>query len=226
VLVLAAKFAFDWFALIKPLEKPVIALWNFNWLGSPTSWGDADFILVIARCLPSFIVMFNDTQIFYYFAMALFGSIKGIVQLNLGSVSTFQVGSKGGGPNNRAGRRVRGRAAAAQHRGLLAGWQPGLCWCLLLHSTLCPQRLRGCLPAGGGGLLPQGPQALVGRVHLQKGQGQPVQVRGGRGRGRKGRGECVCLCVFYGRHEGGVHVFGIRQAGQSSPGPTGFVLER
>lgn len=96
MLVLAAKFAFDWFALIKPLRKPVIALWNFNWLGTETSWGDADFILVVARCLPSFIVMFNDTQIFYYFGMALVGSIKGIVQLNLGSVSTFQASSRQG----------------------------------------------------------------------------------------------------------------------------------
>lgn len=35
-------------------------------------------------------------QVFYYIIMAVFGSIKGIVQLNLGSISTFQVGGLGG----------------------------------------------------------------------------------------------------------------------------------
>ncbi|EFN56001.1 hypothetical protein CHLNCDRAFT_145389 [Chlorella variabilis] len=97
VLVLGAKFAFDWYALMKPLKDPVIALWNFDWLRNGDNWGDADAILVVARCLPSFLVMMNDAQarqrlvmVFYYIIMALFGSIKGIVQLNLGSVSTFQ----------------------------------------------------------------------------------------------------------------------------------------
>jgi hypothetical protein len=63
VLVLGAKFAFDWFALMKPLEKPVVALWNYKWLRVGSHRGDADVILVLARCLPSLIVMFNDTQV-------------------------------------------------------------------------------------------------------------------------------------------------------------------
>jgi hypothetical protein len=63
VLVLGAKFAFDWFALMKPLEDPIIALWHFDWLKNGNNWGDADFILVGARCAPSFIVMMNDTQV-------------------------------------------------------------------------------------------------------------------------------------------------------------------
>ena len=42
-------------------------------------------------------------QVFYYVVMALFGTMKGIVQLNLGAISTFQVGQgghrwAGGGP--------------------------------------------------------------------------------------------------------------------------------
>lgn len=37
-------------------------------------------------------------QVFYYIVMALFGTMKGIVQLNLGAISTFQVG-----PRRRAG---------------------------------------------------------------------------------------------------------------------------
>ena len=62
VLVLGGKFAFDWFALIKPLHGPVLGLLNQNWLGG-AGRGNADYVLVIARCLPSFIVMFNDTQV-------------------------------------------------------------------------------------------------------------------------------------------------------------------
>jgi hypothetical protein len=93
-LVLAGKFAFDWFALMKPLKKPVIALWNHDWLavdhGNGPTAADGDFVLVIARCAPSFIVMMNDAQVFYYIVMALFGTMKGIVQLNLGAISTFQ----------------------------------------------------------------------------------------------------------------------------------------
>ncbi|KAL4451723.1 hypothetical protein ABPG75_007385 [Micractinium tetrahymenae] len=103
VCVLAAKFAFDWFAMMKPLKTPVLALWHHGWLaphkngdgpfeGVQTSAtaADGDFLLVIVRCLPSFIVMFNDAQVFYLIVMAVFGSLKGIVQLNLGSISTFQ----------------------------------------------------------------------------------------------------------------------------------------
>jgi hypothetical protein len=148
-LVLGAKFAFDWFALMKPLKRPVEGLWGRDWLSAGKN--DGDFVLVIARCAPSFIVMFNDAQVgglgagvggrvgwvggvggecvnawvnggrdgkinsskvksrrlqlcraarlhtlptllqvFYYIIMAFFGSLKGIVQLNLGSISTFQ----------------------------------------------------------------------------------------------------------------------------------------
>ncbi len=36
VLVLAAKFAFDWFALMKTLEAPVLGLWNRGWLNTGT----------------------------------------------------------------------------------------------------------------------------------------------------------------------------------------------
>ena len=57
------------FALMKPLEAVVPALWHFNWLSTGDTIGstdipapDADFILCIARCLPALLVMFNDTQ--------------------------------------------------------------------------------------------------------------------------------------------------------------------
>ena len=60
---------------MKPLYAPVLGLWNRSWLsageGTIVIGGhdtgvpkpDADFILCIARCLPSFVVMFNDTQV-------------------------------------------------------------------------------------------------------------------------------------------------------------------
>ena len=59
--MLGAKFAFDWFALMKPLKRPVEGLWGRDWLSAGSN--DGDFVLVIARCAPSFIVMFNDAQV-------------------------------------------------------------------------------------------------------------------------------------------------------------------
>ncbi len=44
----------------------MIALWNHDWLavdhGNGPTAADGDFVLVIARCAPSFIVMMNDAQ--------------------------------------------------------------------------------------------------------------------------------------------------------------------
>lgn len=52
--------------LPRPLKKPVIALWHHDWLavdnGNGPTAADGDFVLVIARCAPSFIVMMNDAQ--------------------------------------------------------------------------------------------------------------------------------------------------------------------
>ena len=121
-LVLAAKFAFDWFFVMKPMKLPILGLWHLGWLSTGgeggggvrlpgvtvvgVGWGgvggatwagsaaqrrwmaalacppthpptparpkplptpagkvDGDFILCIARCLPGFIVMFNDAQV-------------------------------------------------------------------------------------------------------------------------------------------------------------------
>ncbi len=36
VLVIGAKFAFDWFAVMKTLEAPVLGLWNRGWLTTGT----------------------------------------------------------------------------------------------------------------------------------------------------------------------------------------------
>lgn len=57
--------AFDWFAVIKPLEGPMKGLWNRGWLRSGHSGPSADFILCIARGLPAFLLSLVDTGIFY-----------------------------------------------------------------------------------------------------------------------------------------------------------------
>ena len=96
--MLGGKFAFDWFAVMKTLELPVLGLWDLgkyddgDWL--PSTLGDwsinANFILCIGRCVPALLVVMNDTQIFYYVIMAGFGCVKGLFQLNLGSITSFQ----------------------------------------------------------------------------------------------------------------------------------------
>lgn len=110
ILVLAAKCTFDWFAVMQTMKLSVMALNNANWLGSigwqqepnpdgpdyPPIWVpittgfDLDIILCIARVLPGFIVIMNDMQVFYYIFGSLFGVLKGLIQLNLGSITSFQ----------------------------------------------------------------------------------------------------------------------------------------
>ncbi len=63
--VLAAKVAFDWFAVIKPLEGPMKGLWQRGWLRSGHTGPSADFILAIARGTPAFLLSLVDTGIFY-----------------------------------------------------------------------------------------------------------------------------------------------------------------
>lgn len=51
VCTLAAKFAFDWFALMKPLETPVRALWHNGWLAPKRNGGGA--FMVRTRLYPT-----------------------------------------------------------------------------------------------------------------------------------------------------------------------------
>lgn len=109
MLVIGAKCTFDWFAVMQTMKLSVIALKSANWLGTvgwtqepnpdptlppiwvPDSTGfDLDIILCIARVMPGFLVIMNDMQVFYLIFGALFGVTKGLLQLNLGSITSFQ----------------------------------------------------------------------------------------------------------------------------------------
>ena len=96
ILVLAAKIAFDWFAVMYTMKDAVIALFNYgSWMGYNRETGedtgyDLDIILCIGRVIPGFIVIMNDMQIFYYIVGACVGGLKGLLQLNLGSITSFQ----------------------------------------------------------------------------------------------------------------------------------------
>lgn len=75
--VLAMKLPFDYWVILKPLKNPVFALWNIHWLNSGSGhiiingWNthvpkpNGDFILVAAYILPSLLIVFVDTGIFY-----------------------------------------------------------------------------------------------------------------------------------------------------------------
>jgi hypothetical protein len=64
VLVLGIKCTFDWFAVMKTVERSVIVLWGKDWLdwGIPVLGDIGDAILVVGRMLPAFLVVMNDTQ--------------------------------------------------------------------------------------------------------------------------------------------------------------------
>ena len=96
ILVIAAKVVFDWFAVMYTMKDSVIALFNYgSWLGYNPDTGkdtgfDLDILLCIGRVIPGFIVIMNDMQIFYYIVGACVGGLKGLMQLNLGSITSFQ----------------------------------------------------------------------------------------------------------------------------------------
>lgn len=96
ILVIACKVVFDWYAVMYTMKDSVIALFNYgSWLGYDETTGqetgfDLDIILCIGRVIPGFIVVMNDMQIFYYIIGACVGGLKGLLQLNLGSISSFQ----------------------------------------------------------------------------------------------------------------------------------------
>lgn len=50
---------------------------------------DADFLLMIVRSLPSFLVVLVDTSVFYMLTAVAFGMIRGVVLLNLGVVGNW-----------------------------------------------------------------------------------------------------------------------------------------
>lgn len=110
ILVIGCKVTFDWFAVMQTMKLSVEALMNANWLGdvgytetpnplgpeyppilTPNRTGfDLDVILAIGRVLPGFLVIMNDMQVFYYIIGSVFGVLKGLLQLNLGSITSFQ----------------------------------------------------------------------------------------------------------------------------------------
>ena len=110
IFVLGAKVSFDWFAVMQTMKVSVEALMNANWLGTvgytqePNPLGpnyppilvpdytgfDLDVILAIGRVIPGFLVIMNDAQVFYYIIGSLVGVLKGLLQLNLGAITSFQ----------------------------------------------------------------------------------------------------------------------------------------
>lgn len=96
ILVIATKVVFDWFAVMYTMKDSVIALFKYgSWMGYNEETGegtgfDLDILLCIGRVIPGFIVVMNDMQIFYYIVGACVGGLKGLMQLNLGSITSFQ----------------------------------------------------------------------------------------------------------------------------------------
>ena len=101
ITVLGIKGVFDWYAIMATIEKPILGLWDkssADWnesTGLPLDTPDQvvkllNIIMCIARAGPGFLVMMSDMQIFYYIVMAMVGLPKGLLQLSLGSITSFQ----------------------------------------------------------------------------------------------------------------------------------------
>ncbi|CAD7698647.1 unnamed protein product [Ostreobium quekettii] len=100
-IVLAIKIAFDYIFIISPLALSLKSLSTEGWLASFFPNGvyilgtsinvpsDGDFLLMIVRCIPSFLVVLVDTSVFYMLAAVAFGMIRGVVLLNLGVVGNW-----------------------------------------------------------------------------------------------------------------------------------------
>ncbi|KAG2442546.1 hypothetical protein HXX76_002632 [Chlamydomonas incerta] len=102
--VMAAKVAFEYYAIAKPLVEPVRALLQRQWLGCTTSLLrrvlppataaslpclDGDWLLVALRVAPLLLVCLADTTIAYNIVMALFGLARGLLRLDLGTVASW-----------------------------------------------------------------------------------------------------------------------------------------
>ncbi|KAK9791384.1 hypothetical protein WJX73_009386 [Symbiochloris irregularis] len=81
-LALGSKAVFDYFALILPLRDPVRLLAQYN-----APWG---YFLAVFRVSPNFIAACFDTSLFFTIYAALFGLVKGYLQLNLGFLVNFE----------------------------------------------------------------------------------------------------------------------------------------
>eukprot|EP00210_Caulerpa_lentillifera_P005023 g4797.t1 len=100
-ITLSVKCLFDYFLIILPLADGLKALTDEGWLGSvfpddtkiPSTDiklpEDADFVLIFARSIPSFLITFIDTSVFYMIMSVFFGMARGLVLLNLGVVGNF-----------------------------------------------------------------------------------------------------------------------------------------
>ena len=95
------KGLFDYFLIIAPLAGGLEALSRESWLSSvfPSDKKilntgvplpeDGDFLLMIARAIPSFLITLIDTSVFYMIMAVIFGMTRGVVLLNLGVVGNF-----------------------------------------------------------------------------------------------------------------------------------------
>ncbi|GLC72072.1 hypothetical protein PLESTF_001201000 [Pleodorina starrii] len=101
---LAAKLAFDYFVIMRPIAGQVRFILRRNWLACaggashyrifgaqlPLRCIDADWLLVALRVAPFVLVCLVDTQIFYQLMLMVWGVVHGLVSLNLGLAGSWE----------------------------------------------------------------------------------------------------------------------------------------
>ncbi|GLC51113.1 hypothetical protein PLESTB_000467200 [Pleodorina starrii] len=89
--ILGVKVAFEYFMLAKPMVTPIRALLFHDapgcssWPCRHVSWGLAGL-----RVLPLLLISLADTTIIYNAVMALFGILRGLLRLDLGTVASWE----------------------------------------------------------------------------------------------------------------------------------------
>ncbi|KAG2499845.1 hypothetical protein HYH03_002136 [Edaphochlamys debaryana] len=103
--VLAAKVAFDYFVILRPMAGQIRFILERNWLSCATASSrhyrffgtelplaciDGDWLLVGLRVAPFVLVCLIDTQIFYQLVLMAWGLVQGLMSLNLGIAGSWE----------------------------------------------------------------------------------------------------------------------------------------
>lgn len=104
ILVLLLKSVFDYYLIVAPLAGTVKLLNSINWLQftnkkitlpsiglfSSIPYPNGDRILVIARMVPSYLLVLIDGSVFYTIGVVVFGQLRGMMYLKLGVIANWK----------------------------------------------------------------------------------------------------------------------------------------
>lgn len=102
--VIIVKAFFDYYVLVQPLAGACKLLNQVHWLsftdkqlyltglGIQTAfpYPDGDRILIIARIIPTYLLVLIDSSVFYTIGVVVFGELRGLMFLKLGVIANWK----------------------------------------------------------------------------------------------------------------------------------------